>query len=193
MMTIMMQTIVFSLLLASVHSLLVSTQSTKRNIKINNAIKPYYNRNTKSIASAVYMSTDLNNVKDLVLTEKNSLSRSELNEYILQLEKLNPTEDPALSPLLNGVWEVISSGKLSYFPMTIVLGSRFHRHDIPSHIISLLHLHLHRSLQQLQVSFPLDSLVFRLSSRYQGLRSWMSKMLRSLSPVNSLESLHPPL
>jgi hypothetical protein len=58
------------------------------------------------------MSTDLNNVKDLVLTEKKSLSRSELNEYILQLEKLNPTEDPALSPLLNGVWEVISSGKL---------------------------------------------------------------------------------
>ena len=114
MMTIMMKTIVFSLLLASVHSLLVSTLSTKRNHKINNAIKPYYNRNTKSIASAVYMSTDLNNVKDLVLTEKNSLSRSELNEYILQLEKLNPTEDPALSPLLNGVWEVISSGKLSY-------------------------------------------------------------------------------
>lgn len=59
------------------------------------------------------MSTDLNNVKDLVLTEKNSLSRSELNEYILQLEKLNPTEDPALSPLLNGVWEVISSGLFS--------------------------------------------------------------------------------
>lgn len=107
-MTIVMQTIVFwLLLLSSVHSLLISTN---RNLKINNAIKPY-NRYTESTTS-VYMSTDLNNVKDLVLTEKKSLSRSELNEYILQLEKLNPTEDPALSPLLNGVWEVISSGKL---------------------------------------------------------------------------------
>ena len=107
-MTNVMQTIVFwLLLLSSVHSLLVSTN---RNLKINNAIKPY-NRYTES-TTAVYMSTDLNNVKDLVLTEKKSLSRSELNEYILQLEKLNPTEDPALSPLLNGVWEVISSGKL---------------------------------------------------------------------------------
>lgn len=107
-----MQTIVFSLLLASVHSLLVSTLSSKRNLNINNVIKPY-NFNYRYVKStAVYMSTDLNNVKDLVLTEKNSLSRSELNEYILQLEKLNPTEDPALSPLLNGVWEVISSGKL---------------------------------------------------------------------------------
>lgn len=107
-MTIVMQTIVlWLLLLASVHSLLVSTN---KNLKINNAIKPYY-RYAES-TTAVYMSTDLNNVKNLVLTEKNSLSRSELNEYILQLEKLNPTEDPALSPLLNGVWEVISSGKL---------------------------------------------------------------------------------
>jgi len=108
-MTIVMQTIVFwLLLLSSAHSLLVSTN---RNLKINNAIKPY-NRYTESTTS-VYMSTDLNNVKDLVLTEKKSLSRSELNEYILQLEKLNPTEDPALSPLLNGVWEVISSGLFS--------------------------------------------------------------------------------
>ena len=61
------------------------------------------------------MSNDLNNVKDLVLTEKNSLSRSELNEYILQLERLNPTEDPALSPLLNGVWEVVASGELQKY------------------------------------------------------------------------------
>jgi len=108
----MIQTIVSSLLLASVHSLLISTGL--RSLKISNAIKPYY-QYEKSAPAAVYMSTNLNNVKDLVLTEKSSLSRSELNEYVLQLEKLNPTEDPALSPLLNGVWEVVSSGNLLCF------------------------------------------------------------------------------
>ena len=35
------------------------------------------------------------------------MTRSEVNEYVLALEKMNPTEDPAYSSLLNGVWEVV--------------------------------------------------------------------------------------
>ena len=109
--------VVFSLLLASVHSLFYSAHSFSRNLKISNFIRPYnFVKNT-----ATYMSNDLNNVKDLVLTEKNSLSRSELNEYILQLERLNPTEDPALSPLLNGVWEVVASGELQKYKASCLL------------------------------------------------------------------------
>jgi len=56
----------------------------------------------------------LESAKDILLSDGGSgLSKAELNEYILKLEKLNPTEDPALSPLLNGVWEVVSSGIFS--------------------------------------------------------------------------------
>ena len=48
--------------------------------------------------------------KSFLLGDSKSLSRSEVNEYVLALEKMNPTEDPAYSSLLNGVWEVISTG-----------------------------------------------------------------------------------
>ncbi|KAG7345295.1 plastid lipid-associated PAP/fibrillin family protein [Nitzschia inconspicua] len=37
-------------------------------------------------------------------------TRSQINEILLKLETLNPTEDPALSPLLNGVWELRYAG-----------------------------------------------------------------------------------
>jgi hypothetical protein len=33
-------------------------------------------------------------------------TRSAINEALLKLERLNPTADPAVSPLLNGVWEL---------------------------------------------------------------------------------------
>jgi hypothetical protein len=29
--------------------------------------------------------------------------------FALQLEKANPTVDPAYSPLINGVWEIVNS------------------------------------------------------------------------------------
>jgi len=38
-----------------------------------------------------------------------SLSRSELNELIVELEKKNPTADPARSEKLNGNWELTTS------------------------------------------------------------------------------------
>lgn len=33
-------------------------------------------------------------------------TRSAINEALLTLERLNPTSDPAVSPLLNGIWEL---------------------------------------------------------------------------------------
>jgi hypothetical protein len=40
--------------------------------------------------------------KAFFLGDCSSLSRLELNEYVLALEKINPTEDPAYSSKLNG-------------------------------------------------------------------------------------------
>lgn len=40
------------------------------------------------------------------LGEVNSETRTAINEALLKLESMNPTESPALSPLLNGVWEL---------------------------------------------------------------------------------------
>jgi len=48
--------------------------------------------------------------KAFLLGDCKRLSRSEVNEYVLALEKANPVADPAYSNLLNGVWEVISTG-----------------------------------------------------------------------------------
>lgn len=76
------------------------------------------------------------NVKDILLADSYSgLTRAEINEYVIkvsfilsnifpngfwlhntklfQLEKQNPTVDPAFSPLLNGVWEVVCGGIFS--------------------------------------------------------------------------------
>jgi hypothetical protein len=38
------------------------------------------------------------------------LTRGEINEYVLALERINPTQDPAYSKLLNGVWDLKSMG-----------------------------------------------------------------------------------
>eukprot|EP01031_Cornospumella_fuschlensis_P028841 gene28841-34809_t len=54
------------------------------------------------------------NIKDLLIADSCSgLTRSEINEYVLELEKRNPTYEPAYSPLLNGVWEIVSASVLS--------------------------------------------------------------------------------
>ena len=48
--------------------------------------------------------------KEFLLDGSARLTRSEINEYVLALEKLNPTPEPATSRFLNGVWEVKSTG-----------------------------------------------------------------------------------
>lgn len=37
-------------------------------------------------------------------------NRAEINEMVLKLESVNPTESPAQSTLLNGVWELLYTG-----------------------------------------------------------------------------------
>ena len=63
--------------------------------------------------SSVYTPTKeeamVTNVLDLLpsnLGEASEETRSAINEALYKLEKLNPTEAPAISPLLNGVWEL---------------------------------------------------------------------------------------
>lgn len=62
---------------------------------------------TRSITSS-YGAGDA--VKEFLLDGTSALTRSEINEYVLSLEKMNPTAEPAYSKLLNGVWEVKSTG-----------------------------------------------------------------------------------
>jgi hypothetical protein len=51
-------------------------------------------------------------VLDLIpaLGELEESKRSQINESLLKLEAFNPTPSPALSPLLNGVWELRYAG-----------------------------------------------------------------------------------
>jgi len=44
------------------------------------------------------------------LSVSNQDQRTSINEALLKLEQLNPTENPATSPLLNGVWELRYAG-----------------------------------------------------------------------------------
>ena len=39
--------------------------------------------------------------------------RADINEALLKLERMNPTDDPAFSPLLNGVWALRYAGGYS--------------------------------------------------------------------------------
>jgi hypothetical protein len=58
----------------------------------------------------------VSNVLDTIpstLGEVSESDRAVINEVILKLEALNPTVDPALSPLLNGEWELRYSGGYS--------------------------------------------------------------------------------
>jgi len=49
----------------------------------------------------------------LALEDVSSETRAKINEEILKLETLNPTENPTTSPLLNGVWSFRYSGGYS--------------------------------------------------------------------------------
>lgn len=54
------------------------------------------------------------NVMDLIPTSvglaPSEETRAEINEVLLKLEALNPTTEPAQSPLLNGIWELRYAG-----------------------------------------------------------------------------------
>lgn len=51
----------------------------------------------------------LKELKDSLISNA-ELSRIDINELLLEIEALNPTSEPARSPLLNGVWELRVSG-----------------------------------------------------------------------------------
>eukprot|EP00596_Hydrurales_sp_CCMP1899_P005977 CAMPEP_0119034586 /NCGR_PEP_ID=MMETSP1177-20130426/1576_1 /TAXON_ID=2985 /ORGANISM="Ochromonas sp, Strain CCMP1899" /LENGTH=208 /DNA_ID=CAMNT_0006992111 /DNA_START=149 /DNA_END=775 /DNA_ORIENTATION=+ len=48
--------------------------------------------------------------KSSLLSDIGSYSRLQMNEYVLALEKINPTFEPATAALLNGVWEIVATG-----------------------------------------------------------------------------------
>lgn len=53
--------------------------------------------------------TVFTNVMDLMpdaLAQVSNEKRAAINEALYKLERLNPTKDPTLSPLLNGIWEL---------------------------------------------------------------------------------------
>ena len=52
--------------------------------------------------------------KTALLSGVKSYSRAEMNEYVLQLEKVNPTFNPATSDVLNGAWEIVTTGIGAY-------------------------------------------------------------------------------
>jgi PAP_fibrillin len=66
-----------------------------------------------SIDSEPYIPTESEALVTSVLDKLNGLSgevtsetRAAINEILLQLEPINPTKNPTMSPLLNGVWEL---------------------------------------------------------------------------------------
>lgn len=48
--------------------------------------------------------------KASLLADVCAYSRTQMNEYVLALEKVNPTAEPATAALLNGVWEIVVTG-----------------------------------------------------------------------------------
>eukprot|EP00752_Nemacystus_decipiens_P006284 g5665.t1 len=50
--------------------------------------------------------------------------RTEVNELMLKLEPMNPTENPARSPVLNGVWEFLYTGGISPGTLAVQVLSR---------------------------------------------------------------------
>ena len=52
--------------------------------------------------------------KSALLSGVKSYSRAQMNEYVLQWEKVNPTFNPATSEVLNGAWEIVTTGIGAY-------------------------------------------------------------------------------
>ncbi len=66
-----------------------------------------------TIDSEPYIPTESEALVTSVLDKLNGLSAdvsteasSAINEALLKLESMNPTENPTMSPMLNGVWEL---------------------------------------------------------------------------------------
>mmetsp|Transcript_39113 Transcript_39113/g.39820 ORF Transcript_39113/g.39820 Transcript_39113/m.39820 type:complete len:201 (-) Transcript_39113:70-672(-) len=73
--------------------------------------KSYYVKNPLMKMSRRMMSSmDAMDVKEEIMSNMGDKSRTDINELILKLEKKNPTSDPALSSLINGVWELAVCG-----------------------------------------------------------------------------------
>lgn len=71
---------------------------------------PELSQQSWSSTSTTYSPRSGSAVKDLLLSTTSMLTRGEINEYVLALERINPTQDPAYSKLLNGVWDLKSMG-----------------------------------------------------------------------------------
>jgi PAP_fibrillin len=78
---------------------------------------PFYDDNIVTVESESFTPTESETLVTSILDlmpelgmEASEETRSQINEVLLKLEALNPTEDPALSPLLNGVWELRYAG-----------------------------------------------------------------------------------
>lgn len=78
------------------------------------AVNSLHQRLCKLSMSTIREVVTTDTPKSLFTPQKlSSLNRVELEEFIVKLEKLNPTPDCANSPLLNGVWEIISTRGLT--------------------------------------------------------------------------------
>ena len=99
-----MRFLLFVLLLATTAAFLNNGKSAKL-FRIKSEIK------ASDAPSDTSYDAALSNVKSpkSALMGDSSLSRSELNELILELEKKNPTSNPANSDKLNGLWELTTS------------------------------------------------------------------------------------
>lgn len=53
-----------------------------------------------------------------------NFNRAEANELMLQLEPMNPTDKPARSPVLNGVWEFLYTGGLGPGTLAVQVRAR---------------------------------------------------------------------
>lgn len=76
------------------------TSSDDFNDVVNVESEPYQPTETESLV------TDVLDMIPSSLGEASQEERAEINEAIYKLEGLNPTKEPAMSPLINGVWEL---------------------------------------------------------------------------------------
>eukprot|EP00339_Tiarina_fusa_P002464 CAMPEP_0117017424 /NCGR_PEP_ID=MMETSP0472-20121206/13605_1 /TAXON_ID=693140 ORGANISM="Tiarina fusus, Strain LIS" /NCGR_SAMPLE_ID=MMETSP0472 /ASSEMBLY_ACC=CAM_ASM_000603 /LENGTH=290 /DNA_ID=CAMNT_0004721781 /DNA_START=101 /DNA_END=973 /DNA_ORIENTATION=- len=74
---------------------------------------PFYDDDVVTVESEDYNPTDaealVTSVLDMIPKSLGGVDdgkRAEINEVLLRLEALNPTQQPTSSPLLNGVWEL---------------------------------------------------------------------------------------
>jgi len=82
---------------------------------------PFYDDEIVTVESEEFTPSEsealVTSVLDLIPSsvglEPSEGKRAEINEVLLKLEALNPTPQPALSPLLNGVWELTYAGLYS--------------------------------------------------------------------------------